>query len=712
MRYQWQWLPISLVGTAVIVTWGVAFTHATTLGWWQVALYASGFIALVASLWFRRAWTHSEIELLTLREELMAEHARLDQRERKLDERFRAYHEWMEFPAPVDLRQPNTLAAAEGATAVGADQLLTDEQLRALGEKDRELITLLKEETNRLYDNILGGKYAPEGTFCITILRDDAFDLAHRVAKLYQPQAEQPLIETNPALVVRAANRVCVQLLAAIDNLPLGIGETSLSSFYNYVRNAVAAYRTYQKVEPYWPYVQGAWLVGRLALGATPVTLGAQWFLSALGMPAARKVATRVINRQALKLLSDLVRIIGYEVAGMYAGDFRHRDANWIYAAELTELMAQFPLSREALLHVLKEVGSIELRSEYDRVFLYRCLAMHLSAEPGRYRSQQLLTVAERSTIASRLERFFEQHVHGRSTKRVSSWQDAAELRLGVKMRLNGTPTNRSAQAQLHDAVQSLAAFLLDVKEREPPELKTMLAESELLKRLADSERQSFWTRLDAEPSYYFEPADLDPESELVPLYLQDLAMLQATVRPRDPRMEAVVLDVAAFLRQDAKKTQAIIDRAYANAIARRMAPDVSPRGITPQASRAILDVLETGDEANFIYAGIRLEWPLGIEMPLVHRDSLWLVGTANRATLIEAGEEPRVLWRGETNLTMQAEKGLISSECRLSGGQWLQDGSIPTPIIVIAGPMISSYASYFRPLQRLASARATPSPS
>ena len=141
----------------------------------------------------------------------------------------------------------------------------------------------------------------------------------------------------------------------------------------------------YKSTEPYWPYVNTAYYLGRFALGANPLALGAWWFVSNLGSRGAQAIAQHVINRQALALLSNLVRVIGFEVAGIYGGDFRHRDANWIYAAELTELVSQFPLSRDSLAHALREVGALQLRSEYDRIFLYRCLANRKSAGPERY---------------------------------------------------------------------------------------------------------------------------------------------------------------------------------------------------------------------------------------------------------------------------------------------------------------------------------------
>ena len=100
-------------------------------------------------------------------------------------------------------------------------------------------------------------------------------------------------------------------------------------------------------------------------------------------------------------MLHDMVRVIGYEVASIYGGDVRHRDANWIYGVELAELVSRFPLSRDSLSSALKEVGSVQLLNEYDRIFLYRCLAAHRSAHTfsGTASRDRIVTCADSDTF-------------------------------------------------------------------------------------------------------------------------------------------------------------------------------------------------------------------------------------------------------------------------------------------------------------------------
>ena len=182
--------------------------------------------------------------------------------------------------------------------------------------------------------------------------------------------------------------------------MPLNVKDYNIKSLYAYIRQGASAYQTYKAAEPYFPYANAAWYLGRLAMGANPISLGAWWFVGSLGKTSAQAVANHLVNRQALGLLGNLVRVVGYEVAGLYSGDFRRRDANWIYAAELTHLVSHFPLSRDSLAHALKEIGALQLRSEYDRVFLYRCLASQQSADPESSDDDGLIVPHEDTTLA------------------------------------------------------------------------------------------------------------------------------------------------------------------------------------------------------------------------------------------------------------------------------------------------------------------------
>src|SRR5437763_724880 len=171
-EHRWHSLSIGLVLTGIGAVVVGAAANASHLGWWQALIYAGCIATAAAALLFRRKLSAVEIQLDALRHRLAEEEARLDsersqfeelrlsmqeelgqeatrlgKREQALADRLVTYHEWMEFPQPLNLAHPP------------AD----DEELMELARKDRRMLDLLKEETKTLYDNILQNKYAPEG---------------------------------------------------------------------------------------------------------------------------------------------------------------------------------------------------------------------------------------------------------------------------------------------------------------------------------------------------------------------------------------------------------------------------------------------------------------------------------------------------------------------------------------------------------------------
>src|SRR5262245_19451105 len=699
---RWHWLAIGLVATGVSAVVIAAVAHAAALGWWQLLLYAGCAAALGAAVLFRRKLSATEVELerlrrrlseeenrlaaersqfeelrLAMQDELTQEASRIDKREQALADRLVTYHEWMEFPQPLDLAQPPPEVA----------------KLTELARKDRQMLDLLKAETKILYDNILQNKYAPEGKVVLPAIRDDIVSLVIRVARIYQPDVEHPLLEASLARVFRALSRASLQMLVVLDELPINVKNASLNTLYGYVRSAVNTWRMYKSAEPYWPYVNTAYYIGRFALGANPLALGAWWFVGNLSSRGTRAIAQHLINRQALALLSSLVRVIGYEVAGIYGGNFRHRDANWIYAAELTELVSDFPLSRDSLAHALREVGSLELRSEYDRIFLYRCLANRKSAGPERYAASTVLTMDERRAIGSRLERFLEAFVHGKAADRITHWKRAAEERLGVKLSVAMKGSSASVREQIVDAAGSLASFLVAIKQLEPPEAATLLEKTAILGELPPADRAALLKRLAEDASFFFEHPDLDPDGDLPEKYLDDLAALNASTAPRARGIEDTLDDVAAYLRRAPKKMQALLERHYALALGDRLPVDAPLRRCPAAAARAALDLLvDSAEPARFIYGPARVEWPEGIQPDAIIADPLWLLGVDRRLVLFSAGDQPRVVWRGRPgDVSAEPVRQLLATSCRLTGGQWQLHGSVqPLAIRVPAGGVAS----------------------
>jgi hypothetical protein len=712
-RYRWHWLPIGLVAAGVAAVLVAAVVNLRMLGWWDAVVFAGCAAAAAAALLFRRKLSQAEIELhalerrldedeqrlasqrsefeelrLAMQQELSQQASRLEKREQSLADRLITYHEWMEFPKPVNLSQP------------AAD----DAELAELARKDREMLDLLKEETKVLYDKIWENQYAPEGTVQVPLIRDDIMRLVTRVARIYQPEVEQPLLETSLTRVLRALSRASLHMQVLLDELPVNIKHASLNTVYTYVRGAVNTWRMYKSAEPYWPYFNTAYYLGRFALGANPLALGTWWFLGNLGSRGAKTLAQHLLNRQALALLSQLVRVIGYEVAGIYGGDFRHRDANWIYAAELTELTGAFPLSRDSLSHALREIGALELRSEYDRTFLYRCIANGQSANPQRYAAAVVLTMDERRAVATRLERFLEAFIHGKAADRVTRWKTAAEERLGVKLSVSLKMSPANVRDQITDALRSLASFLVALKQLEPPEAMRHLQATRMLQELPPDERPALLAELSESVSFFFEHPDLDPDGDLADKYLDDLALLHARTPPRSASMEETLDDVAAYLRRSPKQMQALVEKQYAAALAERLPADAPQRRIPAAVGRAVLDLLiDATGPARFVYGPAKLEWPEGGRPDRLLEGSLWLLGVDRQLVLFAADSHPKIVWRG-TPADVHAEltRQLLLSSCRLTGGRWELAGGVQPLAIWLSAGLVGGYGPYFRPLLTL----------
>jgi hypothetical protein len=701
-QYRRTYLAIGLVVGGVLLCCAAALFNAAALGWWQLPIYGGAAAALSGTWWFRRKLTVSEQELEARRQQIETEFARvaedeqrleatrrtvqaelgeqatrLDQREQTLAARLTAYHEWLEFPAPVDLGVKLN------------EPLATDSELAALVQQDRRLNELLAQETKVLFDYILNNRYASEGQFNVELLRDDLQTLITKVARIYQPDVQRPLLETSLERVLRAAGRACLQFLVVLDELPISVKEYNLNSLYKYIRRAVKAYGMYKQAEPYWGYANTAYYLGRLAIGVNPLSIGAWWFLGTLGREGARVITNKVVNRQGMALLQNLVRVIGYEVASMYGGDFRHRDANWIYAAELTELLTEFPHSRDSIRHALKDLAALQLRSEYDRVFLTRLVANGASARPERYRAAALLTVEERRAIAQRLERFLESFIHGKSADRVAKWQAEVEARLDVKLNVGGARI-LPRETQVHDAVRSLAGFLNMIKQCEPAELHDLLATTRLWKELTIEQQASFALEQQENPAYLFEQPDLDPDGDVAAIYLDDLASLAARVPPREASIDELLRDIALYLRQDARMMTALIEKHLAAELDKRLT-SMPQRKSTPSAvSRAALDLL--GDErAEFLYDSISVSG-------LKQQGGLWLLGTSCRLVLLAIEPRPQVLWRADGPVSVNVVKRLIGGEAQIRGGTWLVDLEAARSINV-GGPLFGSSHAYFKAL-------------
>jgi len=608
---------------------------------------------------------------------------RLAAREQKLNNRLITFHEWMEFPQPVSLQDG-----------------LEEPSSAELAAKDRQLLAMLDTETESFFQKIRENYYVQDGNFQPQVLRDDAVDLIHRIALLYQPEADKPLLETSMSQILRSASRICLQLLIVMDRLPMNAKDFSLNNLYRYARRAVNAYNIYKSAEPYWPYVNTAYYVGRFALGANPIAMGAWWYLGQHSRKIATQLTTRIVNRQILLLLQDVVRVIGFEAASVYGGDFRHRDANWVYGVELVELMQKVPMSPTSFQSALEEIGALQLRNEYDRIFLYRCLAASQSAEPDRYQPTERLEASERQAVAARLEKFLSQFRLRGGEKALTEWATNVEHRLDVKLRTTGGPMPAVAD-QRRSAGRALAGYLLEVKQAEPPQLMELLAESRSLKGLDTNERRQFLESLHNEPPFFFEQPLLDPNAPVADEFLEDLVDLAVRTPPHIAELDVVLSNAAAYLQRDPDEIRKQVDQACRTLLSDRCSsPRALPSRRMPAAAvRAILDLVGPHETVAFAYGRVRLESSDGRPLAGPEFDDCWLVGIDRRIVLFSLHDEhPHLLWRATEGVIAERMDSWIGAVCRLRGGEWL-DSEVQRPQIIISGAPLRRFDEYFQPL-------------
>ena len=650
----------------------------------------------------RRAF---EAERAQLRTELDRRVRNLERREADLSDRLIRFHEWMEFPAET--------------VAPGEHGLSSETEPAELRRKDQAALAVVRDRTDRIFEKIKRGSYYVGDAFRRDQVFRDVIDLFDSVARVYNPESQNPLLETSVEQLLRAISRASLQLLVAMDGLPLDLKRQNLRGMYETVRKGVKVYDFYQHWKPWLDKTQSLRWAGRLAISSNPVT-AVGWIAVQEGiLYGTRKFSTHVAERYALGLLFELSFVIGAEAAGIFGGDFRHRDADWIYGAELTELLRRAPLTPETLREGLNEAGRLRLRSEYDRVFLYRCLTAGKSARPERYDCQGFLSLPERQRVAERLEAFLAKHIDA-PAQTAEKWTQAVENRLGVRLRVDLDVPALPEPEQAADALRCLAGFLMGVKRFPADRLAGALAESRCARLLAEAAGPKAMDRrvqtLVAEPPMMFDYPGLDPNGALLDPFLEDLTDLCVEASPRGRGERAVLENTARyFRRKDLKSLLKRMDRAYVDHLADQLDPDSSERRVKPEVARALLGLLPPEETARFLYRDVRIDPPAGEragkDAETVPEGPLWLMAAADRLWLVRLDDSPEsdrpvaeVLWeggpRGLEAVFLAEETGRFGGHALLSGGRWLRgpEGAA----LRIPGPALGGRDKFFRPLRRL----------
>ena len=300
---------------------------------------------------------------------------------------------------------------------------------------DDEIAQLLHDKAEIIFDKIINKKYTEKDTFKNELLLEDIVDLIESVARIHHPDSQHPLLETSIENLFRSLNRLSLQLLVLVDSFPINIKEYNLRKTYLYIQKSATTIGYYKKAEPFLTF---AGPVLRIGLASNPMVGIAQ----TLAIEAGKHAIKTGSEKYALNLLHDVIEIIGDQASTIFGDNtLRYRSKHWIYAVELTELMHHFnSVESSTLSKAMRIISGLLMRSEYDRIFIYHCLAQHKSADPERF-SNDFFTDENKQELASKLRDFVESAVNKNRTeendKKIMRWRKKAEQRLGVKIPLN-----------------------------------------------------------------------------------------------------------------------------------------------------------------------------------------------------------------------------------------------------------------------------------
>ncbi|RLA24793.1 MAG: hypothetical protein DRQ62_04385 [Gammaproteobacteria bacterium] len=395
---------------------------------WEWVIYACTFVVFVSSVFIiffaqksseslkldcrEREIDEAEEELQQARKEYQAKFELLAQRENEVKQKLLQYQQYIEFP---------------------------DEQQWHNQENndifDAEIAQLLHDKAKVVFDNIASKKYIENNSFKHELLLEEFVDLIESVARIHHPDSQNPILETSVENLLRSLNRLSMQLLVYIDSSPINIKEYNLRTTYSYIQQSVTVYGYYKKAEPFLSFAAP---VLRIGMAANPVIGIAQ----TVAIEAGKQVAKKGSEKYALNLLHDVIEIIGEQATTIFGDEsFRYRCKHWIYAVELTEIICYFaPVQQGTLAKALKIVTALSMRSEYDRIFIYHCMAQGKSAGPDRFK-HDFFSQEDKQEIVNKLSDFVENTVfkdeNEQAEKRLIAWREKIESRFGIEIQLN-----------------------------------------------------------------------------------------------------------------------------------------------------------------------------------------------------------------------------------------------------------------------------------
>ncbi|NOQ63582.1 MAG: hypothetical protein GQ582_03625, partial [Methyloprofundus sp.] len=436
MKHLYKLSIFFLLSSALFVV-GATFTLAKTQtpGYWEWGLYASALLILASGLFiinFRQQ--SSESLKLQYQQALIDEQRRdlehkqnayqeslslLENKEKALKQQLLQYQQYVEFPPQ------------KAETIESADEYF-----------DEEIAEILHNQAKLIFDKIIHKKYMENESINHALILKDIVDLIEAVARVHHPDSKNPILETSIENLFRALNRMSLQLLVLVDSFPVNIKDYNLRKTYLYIQKSSTAFGYYKKAEPFLSFATPMFRAGLVI--ANPVLGIAQ----TAAIEAGKHVIKKSSEKYALSLLHDVIAIIGEQATTIFGDSaLRYRSKHWIYALELTDIVVQFnPVTADTLAKAMQRLSGLTLRSEYDRIFLYHCMAQGQSAHPESY-ANDFISAADKQGIAAELSEFVERYIDKTpvNLKRINTWRKHLEQRLALDIPLKQDKNDRES---------------------------------------------------------------------------------------------------------------------------------------------------------------------------------------------------------------------------------------------------------------------------
>jgi hypothetical protein len=293
-----------------------------------------------------------------------------------------------------------------------------------------------------------------------------------------------------------------------------------------------------------------------------------------------------------------------------------------------------------------------------------------------------VLSRAEREEIATRLETFFGQYIHGAEADQVK-WQDDLEARFDLKLSLSGTAQSTSLEQQAERSLTSVHGFLTAVINQPADTASTLVSDTLLMNSVSLGRRTTFLTQLTQQSGgAAFEPPNLDPAAPTTDDYLAALMKCAVASDACDQHIQDLLLETAAYFRRTHDEALAMLDATFQKRLAASTDDQVSLKKIAPAAVQQILRAMTSDETLAFTYteielqqSGVAVEPDGAVLFGLRHND-----GQQRRAVLCLAAHG--VVWQHAGAIDASRRKGFLIDDCEIHGGTWLSDYSAEAIVI------------------------------